>query len=262
METGNGVTIVEAFAIAVSSSKAAAVGRWTPVEYWLTKMEHENDDDAGLLTSGQLLHKVKGDLNRELTLPEDKIKYGSKIQRILSSHKKIKASNGKKKKVHFLFLETKQLHPPSWSDLDMWQDYYDSFTQRRQTHRLRVERSVERRLSSVIVEEQEPMEQDDKLSAPGAARPVTPPVVAELLDNDLKAFLAPFFVELGSFKGDNSGLRKAIQAFGCRQQWNDNGRWQQRKVTMKISLSTQLAATKHSLIGTVALQGRVASKPL
>jgi hypothetical protein len=42
------------------------------------------------------------------------------------------------------------------------------------------------------------------------------------LDNDLKAILEPFFVELGSFKGDNIGLRKAIQAFGCSLQLQVN----------------------------------------
>jgi len=219
MATGNGVAIVEAFAIAISSSKPAAAGRWTPVEYWLTKMDHDNGDYA--LTPGELLRKVEVDLNRELSLPDDKTKYGSKITSILSTHKKIKV-NGKKKKVHFLFLETKQLQPPSWSTLDEWQDYHDSFVQRRQTHRLRVERR------SSIEEEQQRRHQPQEIlsvstiveEAPSAPRPVTPTAIE--LDNDLKAILAPFFVELGSFKGDNIGLRKAIQAFGCRQQWNDN----------------------------------------
>jgi hypothetical protein len=55
-----------------------------------------------------------------------------------------------------------------------------------------------------------------------APRPVTPTAIE--LDNDLKAILEPFFVELGNFKGDNGGLRKALQAFGCRQQWIDNER--------------------------------------
>jgi hypothetical protein len=217
MATGNDVTVEVAFAAAIRGSKVAAVGKWTPVEYWLTKMDHDSGDYP--LTPGELLRKVEGDLNRELSLPDDKTKYGSKIQRIiLSSHKKIQV-NQKKKKIHFLFLETKQLQPPSWSTLDEWQNYYDSFVQRRQTHRLRVERrsSIEqrRRLSvSTIVDEE----------APSAPRPVTPTAIE--LDDDIKALLEPFFKELNnsSFKGDNGGLRKAIKAFGCRQQWIDNER--------------------------------------
>ena len=139
MATGNGVTVEEAFSAAIRGSKAAAVGKWTPVDYWLTKMDHDSGDYA--LTPGELLHKLKGDLNRELgLLPADKAKYGSKITSILSSHKKIVVDTGKKKKVHFLFIETKRQHPPSWSTLEMWQEYYDSFIQRRQTHRLRVGR--------------------------------------------------------------------------------------------------------------------------
>jgi hypothetical protein len=215
------VGIEEAFAAAIRGSKAAAVGKWTPVEYWLTKMDHDNGDYA--LTPGKLLHKLKGDLNRELGLsPVDKAKYGSKITSILSSHKKIKVNNGKKtKKIHFLFLATKQKQPPSWSTLDEWQENYNSFVERRQTHQLRVERrrsSIEEQILPVttmpIVEEAEQ-----------SARPVTP--TGEPIDSDIKALLEPFIDldgvnDLKTNRGGNRGLRAALKAFGCRLQWTDN----------------------------------------
>ena len=94
----------------------------------------------------------------------------------------------------------------------MWQEYHDNFIERRQTHRLRIERRQSEEKPTTMAEEERP------------ARPVTPTELTPTppLDKDLKAILEPFFVELSNFKGDNGGLRKAIQAFGCRQQWINN----------------------------------------
>ena len=97
------------------------------------------------------------------------------------------------------------------------------------------------------------------------ARSVTPteltPPAKPPLDDDLKAILEPFFVELGSFKGDNIGLRKAIQAFGCSLQLQDNTLLAQTKKADE-ALTGKAVDTNASLIGIAALLKRVASKPL
>jgi hypothetical protein len=120
-----------------------------------------------------------------------------------------------------LFLATKQKQPPSWSTLDEWQENYNSFVERRQTHQLRVERrrsSIEEQILPVttmpIVEEAEQ-----------SARPVTP--TGEPIDSDIKALLEPFIDldgvnDLKTNSGGNRALRAALKAFGCQLQWTDN----------------------------------------
>jgi hypothetical protein len=65
------------------------------------------------------------------------------------------------------------------------------------------------------------------------------------LDNDLKAILEPFFVELGSFKGDNGGLRKAIQAFGCSLQLQNNTLSAQQAKKADANLSSLNTVQSH-----------------
>jgi PKD repeat protein len=220
----------DAFVVAVSKSRAKeAHGRWIPVDYWLEKVKYIlfESDIAIKMTPKKLTTRLekRGFLDRVFNLPADKESFGI-IVRIHSNNSKVQLtvddSNGgtttKEKTIYFLFLETDKLKPPSWSTLKMWQKYYDDFINKRQTHQLRVDRWKQ---LSVIVEESSTM-------ASPAARAVTPTELTATatatppLDNDLKAILEPFFVELGSFKGDNIGLRKAIQAFGCQQQWINN----------------------------------------
>jgi hypothetical protein len=207
----------DAFVVAVDRSRAKeAHGRWIPVDYWLEKVKYIliEEDIIVKLTPKKLVTKLEkqGFLDRDFS--SDEHTFGT-VKRIHSNNSKVTLGGGKEKTIYFLFLESKQ-QPPTKSTLQMWQQYHDSFL-RRQTHRLRVDRlsgsnQEELRVATsgaTIVEE-----------PTTAARPVTPTEVE--LDNDLKAILEPFFVELGSFKGDNIGLRKAIQAFGCRQQWINN----------------------------------------
>ena len=228
--------VEDAFVVAVSRSRAKeAHGRWIPADYWVEKLVHvlsELDVFIKRMTPKQLLSKLekRGFLDRELNLPMDEC--FSPVTRIHSNHKKLSVGDeGKEKTIYFLFLETK-LEPPSWSTASEWQGYYDKFM-RRQTHQLRVERrqSEEEPTTSTMAPPRGEGEEEQLTAAP---RPVTPTVVE--LDNDLKAILEPFFVELGSFKGDNIGLRKAIQAFGCRQQWTTMRLLLRQRETMRISL--------------------------
>jgi hypothetical protein len=94
---------------------------------------------------------------------------------------------------------------------------------------------VERRQS-----EEEPTTMARSVTPTELTPPATPP-----LDNDLKAILEPFFVELSSFKGDNIGLRKAIQAFGCNLQWQDNKLSAQAKRGNEQDLTALKAINSH-----------------
>ena len=139
--------VEDAFVVAVSRSRAKeAHGKWIPAQYWLEKLQHvlSGLDIFIKLTPKQLLSKLekRGFLDREFNLPADKECFGS-VTRIHSNNKKLRSGvggvEGKEKTIYFLFLESKGNQPPSWSNLPMWQGYYDNFM-RRQTHRLRVER--------------------------------------------------------------------------------------------------------------------------
>ena len=214
--------VEDAFVVAVSRSRAKeAHGKWIPAQYWLEKLQHvlSGMDIFIKLTPKQLLSKLekRGFLDREFILPMDEC--FSPVTRIHSNHKKLSVGveDTKEKTIYFLFLESKGNQPPSWSTLPMWQGYYDNFM-RRQTHRLRVERrQSEEEPTTTMARSVTPTE-----LTPPTEFESTPPGATPPLDNDLKAILEPFFVELSSFKGDNIGLRKAIQNFGCRQQLHAN----------------------------------------
>ena len=218
--------VEDAFVVAVSRSRAnEAHGRWIPADYWVEKLMHVLSEEMDIFlnkrpTPKQLLSKLekRGFLDRELNLPADKECFGS-VTRIHSNNKKLSVGvEGKEKTIYFLFLESKLVEsPPSWSTLTMWQGFYDNFM-RRQTHRLRVERrQSEEEPTTTMARSVTPTE-----LTPPTEFESTPPGATPPLDNDLKAILEPFFVELSSFKGDNIGLRKAIQNFGCRQQLHAN----------------------------------------
>jgi hypothetical protein len=62
--------VAEAFAAVLGRARSSeAHGRWIPVEYWLTKINHDEDDVV--ITPGKFVAKLQKDLNRELTLEDD-----------------------------------------------------------------------------------------------------------------------------------------------------------------------------------------------
>jgi hypothetical protein len=216
--------VEEAFVRAVSRSRVReAHGRWIPVDYWIEKLIHvlleQTDDEYGItkMKPKQLITKLekRGYLDRDFSSDEDT--FGN-VKRIHCNNKKLRVSGSSKERtVYFLFLEAKE-QPPSKSTLPMWQEYYDSFMTRRQTHQFRIERRQHQQGATTNSIMDAVAEEDQQSSH---ARPVTPTIE---LDKDITALLEPFFTgDLNiSFKGDNGGLRKVIKAFGCKLQQEDN----------------------------------------
>ena len=231
----------DAFVVAVDRSRAKeAHGRWIPVDYWLEKVKYIliEEDIIVKMTPKKLVTKLEkqGFLDRDFS--SDEHTFGT-VKRIHSNNSKVTLGGGKEKTIYFLFLESKQ-QPPTWSTLQEWQEYHDSFIERRRTHKLRVERlSAGSNQEELRVATSAPttIVEVSTISMPttaAAPRPVTPTAIE--LDNDLKAILEPFFVELGSLKGDNIGLRKQSKHLDVGSSGSTMRLLLRQRETMRISL--------------------------
>ena len=87
------------------------LGRWIPMNYWTDIINFEQETSY---TQGQLLGVLKKQhmIDRTFCSAQDQIDFGS-ITRIASSNASVLCTDGKKRKQHFVCLETDKKKQPS-----------------------------------------------------------------------------------------------------------------------------------------------------